>query len=135
MPDKFGEKERRMVVSEIENYFGVTLLRRRPWRKLFEDSEGSIWLVIGGYGRWHGIKKGVVDSVRQGHLIVARRMADEFIVYKGALRPVLDSIQSLHSHDSGDYSFNIRWVSGYAEIEELPGYRLEIVFKMELEST
>ena len=59
---KFDERERKKVVRELETALGITLSlvgRRRIYRA---DEAGRRYLILGGYGEWHGVPSEIVEA-------------------------------------------------------------------------
>ena len=93
-PSKFSQSERREVIERLQVALGVALRPIGSRSKYLEDENGRRYLLLGGYGDWHGIPKEVVEteerSKTQGTLlVVAKRYEDRMEVYSGPLAPLL----------------------------------------------
>jgi hypothetical protein len=125
---KFDEHDRRKVITELEEHYGVKLYPVGARRKFLEDGEGKAFWVLGGYEDWHGIPPEMVEEEarrsRGGVLIVAKRYKNKIDVYSGPVRPLIENKDNLSHTKEGNYQFHIEILGGHLLIREIPGLSL-----------
>ena len=74
---KFDEDDRRAVVDWLKKHDSVSILKKPEYRKLFEDTNGRLYLVLGAYDEWHGVPEAILnmetEKLENGVLVIARR--------------------------------------------------------------
>ena len=102
---KFDEHDRRKVITELEEHYGVKLYPVGARRKFLEDGEGKAFWVLGGYEDWHGVPPEMVEEEarrsRGGVLIVAKRYKNKIDVYSGPVRPLIENKDNLSHTKEG----------------------------------
>jgi len=136
---KFDEQDRRKVIADIEDHFGVTLTRVGSRKKVLRDQNDNTYWVLGGYDDWHGIPLEMMeDQARQkadGRLVVAKRYKGRIDIYVGSLRPLVSKRSLLAHTTKGDYQFNIRIRGNHLFIKEIPDYSLQKLGSAEYSDT
>lgn len=125
---KFDEHDRKKVISEVEEHFGVQLSRVGSRRKFLESEGGKTFWVLGGYDDWHGIPPEMVDEEKcrntNGVLVVAKRYNNRIDIFSGPLQPLIDNKGMLSHTKKGEYQFNINIRGNHLFIKEIQGLSL-----------
>jgi hypothetical protein len=125
---KFDEHDRKKVISEIEDHFGVHLSRLGSHRKYLEDEDGTTFWILGGYEDWHGISWEMLDEeeIRRsnGVLVVAKRYENRVDVFSGLLQPLIDNRGMLSHTQKGNYQFHINIRGNHLFLKEIPDLSL-----------
>ena len=133
MGNKFSNRERRRVIAEFEKSHGVKLTRKIGHKYLAGD-DGNCFVVLGATGDWHGIPGEVFDQVAtdpdRHTLLLARKMRERMIVYRGSLRPFVDRIELLTRTEKGAIHFDTERIGDSLRVLQLPGVRLERLFEV-----
>lgn len=109
--EKFDEYDRIKVISEIEKHFHVKLSTIGDSKKYLKDNTGKKYIILGGYGNWHGIPKEIIKieeekSCNDSILIIAKKDRQNIDIYEGRLRPLIERKKQLTSTDK-QYEFDI----------------------------
>ena len=125
---KFDEHDRKKVISEVEEHYGVKLSRIGSRRKFLEDSNHRSFWVLGGYEDWHGIPPDMLEEEEKrnsnGVLVVAKRRANRINVFTGSLQTLITNKGKLSHTQKGDYQFNIHISGNHLFINEIPSLSL-----------
>ena len=125
---KFDKHDRRKVISEVEDHFGVHLSPVGTRRKFLENSNRKTFWVLGGYEDWHDIPPEMLEEEERrsttGVLVVAKRYENRIDVYSDPLEPLIKSKELLSHTKKGDYQFNISIRGNHLFIKEIPGLSL-----------
>jgi hypothetical protein len=126
---KFDELDRERTIELVEQHHGVRLAKVGSRQKFLVDESGIPYLVLGGYGDWHGIPKDILDACRRpdGKLIVAKRLPSRILVYCCPLGTLLANEHKLSITAAADRQFNIGWSAGIPHIKEVREMRLELI--------
>ena len=126
---KFDEVDRKKVIAEIEEHFGVMLTRVGNHRKFLIDASGKSYWVLGGYDDWHGIPSNVLAEEQRrsndGVLVVAKRHRTSIDVFVGPLQPLIANNRNLSHTRTGDYQFNVSIRGNIMTIKEIPTITLK----------
>ena len=125
---KFDENDRRKVISQVEDHFGVKLTTYGSRRKCLKDAQGRTFWVLGGYEDWHGIPSDMLkEEERQnsdGIIVIAKRHKNGIDLFWGNLRDIINNREKLSKTVKGDYQFNIKIRGNHLFIKETPGFSL-----------
>ena len=125
---KFDEQDRKKVISEVENHYGVKLTRVGSRRKYLEDSTHRTFWVLGGYEDWHGIPPDMFEEEEKrntnGVLVVAKRHTKSIDIYSGPLQTLINYKTKLSHTQKGDYQFNINIRGNHLFIKQIPSLSL-----------
>jgi len=120
---KFDEHDRKKVISEVEDHFGVQLSPVGSRRKFLESEDGKTFWVLGGYEDWHGIPPEMLEEEKcrstNGVLIVAKRYKNRIDIFSGPLQPLIENKKKLSHTKKGDYQFNINIRGNHLFIKEI----------------
>ncbi len=124
--EKFNESDRRLVLAFIAWRFAITLQNVSSRKIYHRDKEGRRYVVLGGYGSWHGIPQDIFESEeKEGAdtaLIFAKRSEDKIDIFCGKLRALLDRKEHLTKTDT-EYEFNLIPSAGGLAVREAPNCR------------
>lgn len=126
-----GELERNRVISEVERYYRVKLLRvERRFKWLKDETGKNWWVLVGEEDPWHEIPKEFIMAERNaqtvGMIVVAvkkRTIIDVFAAPTG-------KIIRANKQKSGDYEFNLREKEKSLIIKEIPDMILKQIFSI-----
>lgn len=106
---KFDEDDRRAVVRWLEERGSISLRRTKKYRKLFEDANGRLYLVLGAYDEWHGVPKKLLnmeaEKLDAAVLVIARRYPGSIEIFQGNLADLAQREDALH-YMSGQCDFH-----------------------------
>lgn len=120
---KFDEHDRKKVITEVENEFGVKLSPVGNRRKYLKDVSGKTYWIFGGYEDWHGIPPDMMEAEEkcsdEGILVVAKRNKSTIDIFCGPLRQLINHKRELSHTTKGDFQFNIRIKGSRLYIKEI----------------
>ncbi len=133
---KFDERDRQLVITEIEKILGVSLAPVSGRRKFLEDRSGRTYWVLGGYDNWHGIPNDmfILEKARKsdGVMVVAKRYKSRIDIYTGKLHTLIKNERLLSNTSSGDLQFNILLRNNIMIIKEIHEYYLHKIHSIDL---
>ena len=128
---KFNGSDRLQTVRAIEQFLGVNLSKIGSHRTFLEDETGTPYLVLGGYGDWHGIPPEIVGDARSKHphgkLMLAKHEGVRIKVYAGSLDALLQRTDSLAFNQEGYCQFDLGWQDGRPFIKQALDVQLELL--------
>ena len=90
---KFDENDRRQVIAAVERHLGVRLVALGSRRTYLKDENGHRYIVLGGYGDWHGIPPEIFAAEEgrcdEATLVIAKRYEEEIEIYMGSFSLLL----------------------------------------------
>lgn len=109
---KFSEDDRKQVISKVESVYGLKLSRIENYRKYLQDNSGQRYIILGGYGDWHGIDKNIFFEEEKGRnntlLIIAKCSPNHIDIYSGNFSIILNNKKRLTvTGDGRQYEFNL----------------------------
>lgn len=110
MKGKFTDADRKLVVEELEKIQKTTLVQIKPSRKLYEDSNGLLYVISGGTEDWHGINSNILEQIknynREGAFVVVKKYKTKMDICVGALSVFLQNIESLPTTKQAGVQFH-----------------------------
>ena len=135
-PSKFGKAERKKVVEGLETALNIRLSSRSGFRTVFEDEDGAIYWVIGGYGNWHGASDQMITETigakKKGKLFVAKANQEYATIYAAPLDDFLNVLDGFSCDKHGARKFNLAWKGEVAFIKEAPMIPVSYIGEVEL---
>ncbi|GHT67492.1 hypothetical protein FACS189452_05330 [Bacteroidia bacterium] len=112
--DKFTDKDRTLVLEELERIQKCKLTQVKPSRKLYTDENGMPFLIFGGGGDWHGITEKGMNEVsnyvreckREGAFVVVKKYNSKMVINVGNLSVFLLNKHRLQRTNSNSYQFH-----------------------------
>lgn len=124
MTPKFSDKDRKLVIDELERIQNVKLEQVKPSRKLYKDTNGMFYLVSGGADDWHGINANLMKTLanynQEGAFIVVKKFESKMEICIGSLSVFLQNIDKLYRTNKGGYQFHFFHTEDGLYIEEIP---------------
>jgi hypothetical protein len=121
---KFTDKDRKLIVDELEKIQKVKLNPINHSRNLFIDENGSPFLLIDGRDDWHGITENSMNRIcnfdSEGVFVVIKKYRTKMDVYVGSLSLFVANIDKLILTSKGDYQFHCKHVKDGLYIREIP---------------
>jgi hypothetical protein len=126
--EKFTDKDRKLVVEELERIQKSKLTQENHSKRLYYDENGMPFLIFGGGGDWHGltergmseISEFVSKSKREGAFIVVKKYHSKLVINVGTLSVFLLNKQKLQRAKNGDYQFHCISTDDGLYLLELP---------------
>ncbi len=110
MKIKFTDKDRDLVIKELEKIQKTTLEQLKPSRKLFKDNNGLFYLISGGTEDWHGISANIFDQMqkydKEGAFIVVKKFKTKMDICIGSLSILIKNKNKLIKTGKGVYQFH-----------------------------
>ncbi|GMO29828.1 MAG: hypothetical protein Pg6A_18370 [Termitinemataceae bacterium] len=110
MDDKFTDKDRILVLQELEKIQKTKLSPEKPSRKLFIDESGLPYFIFGGKSDWHGITEKSMNRLlkynREGAFVVVKKYTSKLEINVGALSVFVTNIDKLYRTGNGSYQFH-----------------------------
>jgi hypothetical protein len=126
---KFDESDRKKVIAEVEEHFGVKLTPVGRHRRFLRDASDKAYWVLGGYDEWHGIPSEVIAEEQRrssnGVLVVAKRHRTSIDVFAGSLQLFIANSHDLSHARAGDYQFHVTIRGSVMSINEIPSLALK----------
>lgn len=122
--EKFTDKDRRMVIEELERIQKVKLIPVKSSRKLFIDENGLPFIIFGGREDWHGITATAIAELlkykKEGAFVVVKKYTTKMDLCVGSLSVFVSNINKLLSTKSGGMQFHCVTTEDGLYIEEIP---------------
>ena len=107
---KFTDKDRSLVVKELEKIQKTTLEQMKPSRKLYKDSSGLYYLISGGSEDWHGINASVIEQLqnydKEGAFVIVKKFKTKMDICVGSLSVFIGQKNKLVKTKKGGYQFH-----------------------------
>lgn len=124
MLQKFTNKDRRLVIQELENIQKSKLEPINNSRKYFLDDNGLEFLLIGGKSDWHGVSKSTLNQLlsvkKEGVLVLIKKFRTRLEVFAGSLLLLKNNIDKLPSTKAGGVQFHIVLSDNGYYLKEIP---------------
>jgi hypothetical protein len=122
--EKFTDKDRRLVLQELERIQKVKLIQVKPSRKLYIDENGLPFLIFGGSEDWHGFTKNTMNKLstynREGAFVVVKKFKTKMEINIGALSIFVANVSKLFRTKNGGYHFHCAATEDGLYLEEIP---------------
>lgn len=126
MSHKFTDKDRKLVVAELEKIQKSQLTLFPPSRKLFKDNNNLMYLITGGTEDWHGINRNIIRQIQEtkteGVFIVAKKYRTKIEVFAGSLSSFIQNIPKLIVTQQGGLQFHVVFTGDGLYMEEAPEF-------------
>jgi hypothetical protein len=122
MKEKFTDKDRILIIQELEKIQQTQIEQIKPSRKLFRDSRGLLYLISGGTEDWHGINANIMEQLKnlnkESAFIVAKKYQTRIEIYAGSLIEFIKTKDKLVKTKQGSYQFHCVLTGNGLYIEE-----------------
>jgi hypothetical protein len=122
--EKFTDKDRKMVIEELERIQKVKLIPVKSSRKLYVDENGLPFIIFGGREDWHGITANAIAELSQykkeGAFVVVKKYATKMDLCVGSLSVFVSNISKLLPTKSGGMQFHCVTTEDGLYLEEIP---------------
>ncbi|MDR1484317.1 MAG: hypothetical protein LBT09_05795 [Planctomycetaceae bacterium] len=122
--EKFADKDRKLVLQELERIQKVKLIQVKPSRKLYVDENGLPFLIFGGTEDWHSFTQHNLREVstykREGAFVVVKKFKTKMEINIGALSIFVSHLEKLSRTKNGDYRFHCVATEDGLYLEEIP---------------
>ena len=124
MKKRFTQTDRVHVINGLEKQYNVRLSRIGHRQIYLHDEHRRRYIVLGGYGDWHGIHEEIFDTEERVAgdtlLVIAKHLGDRIDIYAGPMRSLLVKKRSLPTTVNKQYVFNIDTFKDKLRIREAP---------------
>lgn len=124
MTPKFTDKDRKLVVDELERIQNVKLEQVKPSRKLYKDTNGMFYLISGGAEDWHGVNANIMQSLaannQEGAFVIVKKYKTKMDICVGSLATFLQSRNKLLITRNGGFQFHCVLTEDGLYVEEIP---------------
>ncbi|GHT05172.1 hypothetical protein AGMMS49525_12270 [Bacteroidia bacterium] len=122
--EKFTDKDRKLVLEELERIQKVKLIPVKSSRKLFIDENGLPFIVFGGREDWHGITANAINELinakREGAFVVVKKFNTKMDINVGSLSVFISNLNKLVFTKNGGLQFHCVTTEDGLYIEEIP---------------
>jgi len=121
--EKFTDKDRKLVLEELEKIQKVKLIQAKS-RKFYIDEKGLPFLIFGGREDWHGVTENIMNELRnynkEGAFVVVKKYNTRMDINVGSLSIFVSNKDKLVKTKSGDFQFHCILTEDGLFIEEIP---------------
>lgn len=133
---KFDYEDRQKIIEKYENLRGVKLQKIGKKKKYFKDSTNHRYVILGGYGTWHGITWDIADDVlncgKEATILITIKLNHSYKIYEGDLLLLLGAKEKLtEAKGSSQYQFNIIEHGDFLTIKECPSITLKLITELD----
>jgi len=129
--DKFNNKDRRRVVTVLQDEIGSKFTRVGSRQRYLKDELDNRYVVLGGIEGWHEIPDHVVEDIKSyaqnSYLVIAIKKKSTLKIFRGSMEPFLKALNQLHRNVKGHYQFNIDEHAEYLKVREAPSVTLNFL--------
>jgi hypothetical protein len=122
--DKFVSTDRELVISELERIQQTKLSPVLLSRKLYVDTKGMSYFILGGTGDWHGISRNVIKELktysREGAFVIAKKYKSKIDLCVGSLITLIQNLERLSLTKQEDLQFHTVIAEDGVYILEIP---------------
>ena len=122
--EKFTDKDRKLVLEELERIQKVKLIPVKSSRKLFIDENGLPFLIFGGREDWHGLTangmKELSNYQKEGAFVVVKKFKTKMEINVGSLSIFYSNKNKLLTTKSGGFHFHCVTTEDGLYVEEIP---------------
>jgi hypothetical protein len=126
MSHRFTDRDRKVVVEELEKIQKTQLTSIPPSRKLFKGNNDLPYLITGGTEDWHGINGNIIRQIQElrteGVFIIAKKYQTKIEIYAGSLLRFIQNIPNLIVTQKGGYQFHVVFTGDGLYLEEAPEF-------------
>ena len=122
--EKFTDKDRKLVIEELERIQKVKLTPVKSSRKLYIDENGLVFIIFGGREDWHGITAKGMDELnnykREGAFVVVKKFNTKMDINIGSISTFISNQNKLIKTKSNGLQFHCITTEDGLFIEEIP---------------
>jgi hypothetical protein len=122
--EKFTDKDRKMVIEELERIQKVKLIPVQSSRKLFIDENGLPFIIFGGREDWHGITANAIATLnfykKEGAFVVVKKYSTKMDINVGSLSVFASNLNKLVATKSSGLQFHCVTTEDGLYVEEIP---------------
>ncbi|MDR2151602.1 MAG: hypothetical protein LBO72_02170 [Helicobacteraceae bacterium] len=122
--EKFTDKDRKLVIGELERIQKVKLISVKASKKLYLDENGLPFLIFGGGGNWHGITARGINELdnyqKEGAFVIAKKYKTKIDINVGSLSTFCANQNKLVATKGGGFQFHCIATEDGLFIEEIP---------------
>ena len=122
--EKFTDKDRKLVIEELEKIQKVKLIQVKPSRKLYIDENGLPFLIFGGREDWHGITENGMNELntynKEGAFVVVKKFKTKMDINVGSLSVFMSNKDKLVKTKNGVLQFHCIPTEDGLYLEEIP---------------
>jgi hypothetical protein len=122
--EKFTDKDRKLVLKELERIQKVKLIPVKSSRKLYLDESGLPFLIFGGGGDWHGITENGMAELgnyqKEGAFVVVKKYKTKMDINVGSLSVFFSNQNKLIRTKSKGFQFHCVTTEDGLFLEEIP---------------
>jgi hypothetical protein len=122
--EKFTDKDRKLVLEELEKIQKVKLIQAKPSRKLYIDENNLPFLIFGGREDWHGITENGISELnnfkKEGAFVVVKKFNTKMDINVGSLSVFISNKDKLVKTKNGGLQFHCVATEDGLYLEEIP---------------
>ena len=122
--EKFTDKDRKLVLEELEKIQKVKLIQAKPSRKLYIDENNLPFLIFGGREDWHGITEKGMNELsnfkKEGAFVVVKKFKTKMDITVGSLSVFISNKDKLVKTKNGGLQFHCVITEDGLYLEEIP---------------
>jgi len=122
--EKFTDKDRDLVLRELERIQKVKLIPVKSTKKFFVDENGLPFLIFGGKDDWHGLSangmKELGNYQKEGAFVVVKKFRTKMEINIGSLSVFYSNRSKLLLTSKGSFQFHCVITEDGLYIEEIP---------------
>jgi hypothetical protein len=122
--EKFTDKDRKLVLEELERIQKKNLISVKSSRKLYVDENGLPFLIFGGREDWHGLTANGMNELnhykKEGAFVVVKKFSTKMDINVGALSVFYSNQDKLLTTKNGGFQFHCVAMEDGLYVEEIP---------------
>jgi hypothetical protein len=122
--EKFTDKDRKLVLEELEKIQKVKLIPVKSSRKLFLDENGLPFLIFGGREDWYGLTASGMNELsnyqKEGAFVVVKKFKTKMEINVGSLSVFYSNQNKLLTTKSDGFQFHCVTTEDGLYVEEIP---------------
>jgi hypothetical protein len=122
--EKFTDKDRKLVLEELERIQKVKLIPVKSSRKLYIDENSLPFLIFGGRENWHGLTTNGMNELgnykKEGAFIVIKKFNTKMDINVGSLSVFVSNRDKLLRTKNGGFQFHCVTTEDGLYLEEIP---------------
>ena len=122
--EKFTDKDRKLVLEELERIQKVKLIPIKSSRKLYIDENGLPFLIFGGREDWHGLTANGMNELsnykKEGAFVVVKKFNTKMDINVGSLSVFYSNKNKLVKTKSDGFQFHCVTTEDGLYVEEIP---------------
>lgn len=124
MNTKFTDKDRDLIIKELERIQKSHLVALKPSRKFFKDEAGKHYCIFGGRADWHGFSNGVMRQLEQNPkstvLVIAKKYVSRMDICVTTAEKIVELKDKLPKTKVHGYQFHTVLSEDGLYIKEIP---------------